>query len=222
MDKLSLLAIVLIIMVLSAFSIHRKSRTIVFFGDSITEAGVLPGGYIALMQDSLARAGKAYTLKGAGVGGDKIYDLYLRLETDVLAQKPQIVVVYVGVNDVWHKQLFGTGTDPHKFVRFYTAIIEKLQKKGIKIILCTPACIGEKPDGLNALDAELNAFSDLIRQLASDNNLILCDLRTIFMQYATEHNLSKQSEGILTTDGVHLNALGNQLVAEHLLVLIPE
>ena len=219
MDKLPLLAIILIIMMLSAFSLDRKPRTIVFFGDSITEAGIHPGGYIARMQDSLA--GAAYTLEGAGVGGDKIYDLYLRLEMDVLAKKPQIVVVYVGVNDVWHKQLFGTGTDPYKFIRFYGAIIEKLQKKGIKIILCTPACIGEKPDGMNPLDAELDQYSDFIRTLAVDNQLILCDLRAFFKDYAAAHNPDLQPEGILTTDGVHLNTLGNQLVAEHLLALLP-
>ena len=33
---------------------------------------------------------------------NKIYDLYLRHEEDVIAKKPNIVIIYVGINDVWH------------------------------------------------------------------------------------------------------------------------
>ncbi len=73
-----------------------------FFGDSITQAGVEPGGYISRLNEMLKQSGKAdnYELVGAGVSGNKIYDLYLRMEDDVLKLRPDVVVIWVGVNDV--------------------------------------------------------------------------------------------------------------------------
>ncbi len=195
-----------------------------FFGDSITEAGVRPGGYIAQMHDSLEARGKAkaYELLGAGIGGNKIYDLYLRLDDDVLARKPKEVVLYVGVNDVWHKQLFGTGTDPDKFQKFYAALIQKFQKKGIRVIACTPACIGERHGGQNQLDNELDRFSAIIRQVATEKKIPVCDLRHAFLEYSAKNNPENRESGILTTDGVHLNDIGNKLVAEMLLALLDQ
>ncbi len=147
-----------------SFQVAKKRTRVVFFGDSITEFGVLPGGYIAQLNDSIAALGKAkrYELIGSGIGGNKIYDLYLRLEEDVLERKPDVVVLYVGVNDVWHKQLYGTGTDADKFHKFYTALIQKFQRKGIRVIACTPACIGERHPGENQMDGELDRFSEII------------------------------------------------------------
>jgi len=202
-----------------SFFTHRKPSKIVIFGDSITQAAVFPGGFIAQMRDSLEAGGKQkqYELIGAGVGGDKVYDLYLRLETDVLARKPKTVVIYVGVNDVWHKQLQGTGTDMDKFRRFYAALLQKLLNKGIRVILCTPACIGERRAGGNPLDAEMDAYSGIIRQLALERELPLCDLRKAFLDYLSQNNPHDLDRSILTTDGVHLNEKGNKIVAEMLL-----
>jgi lysophospholipase L1-like esterase len=145
----------------------QKAPKVIFFGDSITEAGVKPGGYISIMQEKI-KQGTApnYELIGSGIGGNKIYDLYLRLQEDVLDKKPDVVVIYIGVNDVWHKQSSQTGTDPDKFVAFYSAIIKKLQSSGIKVIVCTPAVIGEKTDFTNQLDGDLNRYSEMIRKLA--------------------------------------------------------
>ncbi len=193
-----------------------------FFGDSITEDGVQPGGYIAQIRDSITVEGKAkrYELLGAGIGGNKVYDLYLRLEDDVLALKPNVVVLYVGVNDVWHKQLFGTGTDADKFQKFYVALIQKFQKKGIRVIACTPACIGERHPDENQLDSELDRFSQIIRTVAAEKDIPLCDLRQAFLDNSAKNNPENLESGILTTDGVHLNDKGNKLVAEMLLKVL--
>lgn len=204
---------------LFSFQTDKKRTRVVFFGDSITEAGVFPGGYIAQMRDTLEASGKGnqYELLGAGIGGNKVYDLYLRHEEDVLAKKPKVVVIYVGVNDVWHKQMFGTGTDPDKFQKFYLALIQRFQKKGIRVIVCTPACIGERHPGENQLDSELDLFSNIIRDIAKKGQLPLCDFRKAFMEYSELHNPENRESGILTSDGVHLNEKGNQLVGRMLL-----
>ncbi|MFN4147294.1 MAG: SGNH/GDSL hydrolase family protein [Runella sp.] len=193
-----------------------KPQRIIFLGDSITQAGIKPGGYIVKMTEMLQKQGLSakYTLLGAGISGNKVYDLYLRLEDDVLAQQPDVVVIYVGVNDVWHKTTHGTGTDPDKFVKFYEAIIRKLKSANIKPVLCTPAAIGEKTDFSNAQDGDLNHYSQLIRDLAKRHTLPLIDLRKAFLEYNLQNNPQNLEKGILTTDRVHLNDTGNQLVAD--------
>ena len=189
---------------------------VVFFGDSITEAAVKPGGYVVRLHEILEKNNlkDKYLLTGAGIGGNKVYDLYLRLDNDVLNKHPDIVIIYIGVNDVWHKQSYGTGTDADKFEIFYQAILQKLSDKKIKAILCTPAVIGEKTDFTNELDKELDLYSNIIRSIAAKNNLPLVDLRKAFLEYNLKNNISNKEAGILTADKVHLNDQGNQFVAE--------
>ncbi|MBS1620577.1 MAG: G-D-S-L family lipolytic protein [Bacteroidetes bacterium] len=200
----------------------QKKMKVIFFGDSITEFGVRPGGYITRIE-SLCKADNKrgmYDFIGAGVSGNKVYDLYLRLEEDVLKKKPDIVVVFIGVNDIWHKALTHTGTDPDKFEIFYQAIINKLKVAGSKIVLCTPASIGEKTDFSNPQDADLNRYSSIIRSLASKNKIQIVDLRKLFLAYNLINNPTNKKEGILTEDGVHLNANGNELVAKEMWKMI--
>lgn len=220
MKKLIILACAFI--GLSAFDMKQQKQKIIFFGDSITQAGVGPNGYITKFTQMLEQKGvkDKYEAAGAGIGGNKIYDLYLRMDDDVLAKDPNIVVIWVGVNDVWHKRSSGTGTDPDKFQRFYTAVIKKLQAKNIKVFLCTPACIGEKTDFSNEQDGDLNQYSTFIRQLASANNCGLIDLRKSFLAYNLANNKDNKESGILTTDRVHLNEKGNQLVADEMMKAI--
>jgi isoamyl acetate esterase len=190
-------------------------KKVVFFGDSITEAGVKPGGYILKVADLAARENKSaqYDFIGSGIGGNKVYDLYLRLEDDVLSKNPDVVVIYIGVNDVWHKQSHGTGTDYDKFEKFYNALIKKIQAKGAKVILATPAVVGERTDFSNELDGDLNRYSSLIRSIAQSHKLPLVDLRKAFLDYNKTNNTENKESGILTSDRVHLNDKGNELVA---------
>ena len=207
-----------LLIILASFTTFQKPERIIFFGDSITQAGVNPKGYITVLKDMVKAKGleNKYDLIGAGIGGNKVYDLYLRLEDDVLAKAPSTVVIWVGVNDVWHKRSSGTGTDADKFERFYNAIIKKLKAKNIKVLLCTPAAIGEKTDYSNELDGDLNKYAGIIRQIASNNNCELIDLRKAFLDYNLVNNKDNQEKGILTTDRVHLNDAGNKLVAEEM------
>ena len=203
---------------LLSFMPAQKKQRIIFFGDSITQQGADPGGYIMRIDSMCTREGLKikFEFTGAGISGNKVYDLYLRMEEDVLKKKPAVVIIYIGVNDVWHKSLLGTGTDEDKFEKFYQAIINKLKEKKIKIIICTPAVIGEKKDSSNPQDAEMNQYSKIIRALAQKNNLPIVDLRKTFIGYYLSNNPENRSKGILTIDGVHLNAKGNQLVADEM------
>ncbi|MEY4275276.1 MAG: hypothetical protein RL638_2224 [Bacteroidota bacterium] len=215
--KTKILSIILLVsMSLSSYKILENPTRIVFFGDSITQAGVNKTGYITKMAEMLGTLGLAskYELIGAGIGGNKIYDLYLRHEDDVIAKKPNIVIIYVGINDVWHKTTSRTGTDADKFERFYNALIKRLQKSNIQVVICTPTVIGEKFDNTNENDGDLNAYANIIRKIATDNQCKLIDLRKAFMAYEQKNNIENKASGILTTDRVHLTEAGNQFLAE--------
>jgi lysophospholipase L1-like esterase len=196
--------------------VQDGKKKIVFFGDSITELGVNKGGYIDLLNNRIANNGQSnqYELLGAGIGGNKIYDLFLRLEKDVLNKNPNVVVIWVGVNDVWHKSMMGTGTDYDKFGLFYDAVVKNIQAKGAKVILVTPAVIGERNDQSNPQDGELNLYSNWIRKYAAQNKIALVDCRKLFLDYSIKNNPKQLDMGLLTYDRVHLNDAGNQLVAD--------
>jgi lysophospholipase L1-like esterase len=217
MSKLLLLTTFIGCMFLFSFKGEKKKK-ILFFGDSITQMGVDKGGYIDIIKQELIKKGVAenYEIIGAGIGGNKIYDLFLRMEKDVLAQHPDVVVIWVGVNDVWHKSSHGTGTDYDKFGLFYDAVVKKLQAQGIKVILVTPAAIGERTDFSNSQDGDLNMYSNWIRKYSDDNALGLVDLRKTFHEYSVANNPKNEEKGILTTDRVHLNVKGNAFVAEQM------
>jgi len=203
-------------------SLRSKTQKVVFFGDSITQNGAKPGGYIVLMKTALEQKGigSNYDLIGAGIGGNKVYDLYLRMDDDVLSQNPDVVFIWVGVNDVWHKATSGTGTDADKFDKFYAAIINKLLDRHIRTILVTPAVIGERTDFTNQQDGDLNAYSQIIRNLAQKYHCGLVDLREIFHNYELKNNPGNKESGILTLDRVHLSDAGNQLVADKMLEVL--
>lgn len=206
----------LVIILFSAMTVKQKK--IIFFGDSITQAGIQPGGYVDLIKKELDPS--KYEVIGAGIGGNKVYDLYLRMEEDVLIKKPDLVVIYIGVNDVWHKLSSKTGTDYDKFIKFYQALIDKIERNGARIVVCTPAVIGEKKNGANEMDKELDKYSGAIRELATKNKLPLVDLRELFTKYGLANNPDDLAKGILTSDGVHLNEKGNRAVADALLPLV--
>lgn len=211
------LAVLFLVMLINVAT-RYKSKKVIFFGDSITQAGVQGNGYINMLKTSLDA--NQFELIGAGVGGNKVYDLYLRLEDDVLNKKPDLVFIYVGINDVWHKLGAKTGTDYDKYLKFYQALINKIQASGAKVVLCTPTVIGEKKDGTNEVDADLNKYAAGVIELAQKNKLPLCDLRQAFVSYLEKNNTEDRDKGVLTTDKVHLNDKGNKLVADTMLPFI--
>ena len=209
-----LLGLCLLAFALMSFQPPKKKK-IIFFGDSITEMAVKYEGYLVKLDSMIQAQGlkDQYELIGSGISGNKVYDLYLRLETDVLEKKPDVVVIYIGVNDIWHKKLNGTGTDFWKFTKFYEALIAKLQAANIQVVLCTPAVIGERTDFSNEMDGDLNYYSNWIRYYAAQKNLPLADIRKAFLEYNLMNNKQNLEQGILTSDKVHLNPEGARVVA---------
>ncbi|HEY7309046.1 MAG TPA: SGNH/GDSL hydrolase family protein [Gemmataceae bacterium] len=203
----------------------KKGDRIVFLGDSITEAGVRAKGYITLVKKALGEKRKdlGVEILGAGVSGNKVPDLQRRLDRDVLAKKPTLVVIYIGINDVWHGEKDpARGTPKDKFEACLKDIIGKIKGTGARVLLCTPSVIGEKPDGSNKLDSRLDEYAAVSREVAREEKVPLCDLRKEFVDYLKKHNTEKKERGVLTTDGVHLNEAGDRFVAGLMLKALGE
>ena len=201
----------------------KKGDRIVFLGDSITQGGGGPKGYITLVKKALAEKHKELGIEvvNAGIGGNKVPDLQRRLQKDVLDKKPTLVVIYIGINDIWHGQSDPSkGTTKEKFADGLKEIVGKIKGAGARVVLCTPSVIGEKTGGTNALDGRLDEYSDISRKLAKELKLPLCDLRSAFADYLKTNNSENKAQGILTGDSVHLNDEGNKLVAETILKTI--
>ena len=199
----------------------KKGDRIVFLGDSITQAGVGSKGYVTLVKNQLAEKHKDLEIEviGAGISGNKVLDLQRRLDKDVLARKPTLVVVYIGINDVWHGEKDpARGTPKDKFEGGLKEIVKKIQDAGARVVLCTPTVIGEKKE--NKLDPLLDEYADLSRGVAKETGSPLCDLRKAFRDHLAKTNADDKEKGVLTSDRVHLNEAGNKLVADTVLGVI--
>src|SRR4051812_13372614 len=77
----------------------KKGDRIVFLGDSITQAGAGANGYVTLIKNTLAEKQKDLGVEviGAGISGNKVPDLQKRVDPDVLAKKPSVVFIYIGI-----------------------------------------------------------------------------------------------------------------------------
>ena len=223
-----------------------NSTKVVFLGDSVTQAALRIKGDAIIVNDSIIgyheyngfitlideKINDDVKLIGKGVSGDKVSDLLTRYEEDVLELNPDIVFIYIGINDVWHKYDYGTGTDIDLYESGLRQIIGDIKSQGAKIVLCTPTLIGENSgeftlvnqfkdvETMERMNGDLDNFSDVIRELSNEFNTDLLDLRDIFMTYVSENNPNNEPSGLLTYDGVHLNELGEKMIADEMIRFI--
>ena len=199
----------------------QKGDRIVFLGDSITAGGVREDGYVTLIGQGVARhhADLGIEIIGAGISGNKVPDLQKRLQSDVLDKKPTMVVIYIGINDVWHWNR-DAGTTKENFEAGLRDVIQRCQQAGARVVMCTPSVIGERTDGSNKFDTMLDEYAAISRKVAGDMSCQLVDLRKRFLEHLKQHNADNAERGVLTTDGVHLNAAGNRFVADSIVAVL--
>ena len=206
------------------------NSTVLFTGDSVTDCGRnrenaddLGFGYAVLAASwySALFPEKRVHFLNRGISGNRVPDLLARVDRDVIAQKPTLTIIYIGINDVWHWQLLNKGTPKPDYEAGLKELIAKIRSAGSQVILCTPSVIGEKRTGTNTMDTMLAEYAGISRSVARAMQVQLLDLNAAFADYLQAHNPEDAGNGILTADGVHLNAAGNAFVAEQIAGLNP-
>ena len=188
-----------------------QGQTLVCLGDSITQADP---GYVSLMAALIAAKypERSINVVNAGIGGHKAPDMLERLGRDVLAHRPDWVTVSVGINDVWHGMDGGTGGVPlDVYEREVTAIVQTIQAQATaQIVLVPPTVIGEDVEApANRL---LGQYVATMERVADRYETLLAPAHADFLR--TLRAGQAASPGFrITTDGVHLNPLGNARLA---------
>jgi lysophospholipase L1-like esterase len=186
----------------------KSGESIAFLGDSITAGGARgPAGYCQLVIRGLGLAGVKAKMIPAGVGGHKSNQMLERLDRDVLAKKPDWMTLSCGVNDVWHGKN-GVPLDDYK--KYITTIVDRAQAAGIKVVILTSTMIYEDPN--NDKNEQLSKYNAFLKQLAKNKKCWFADLYAD-MQAGLITGKGKPFGNQLTTDGVHMNALGNITMA---------
>jgi lysophospholipase L1-like esterase len=61
----------------------------------------------------------------------------------------------------------------------------------------------------------MEAYNEIIKTVADENDCHLLDFRTPMLNDIKTNNPENKKFGILTTDGAHLNAKGNRILADN-------
>ena len=208
-------AILLSATALSAQITVKSGDKIAFLGDSITQQGNGPAGYVNLVMDALNANGIKAVKIPAGISGHKSNNMLERLDRDVLKKKPQHMTLSCGVNDVWHGK---RGVPLDQYQKNITQIVEKAQAAGIKVYILTSTMITE--NAKNTANIKLAAYNDFLRKLAKEKNCVLVDLSKDMQDQiaAIKKKYPKFKSGnALTYDGVHMNPMGNMMMANGVL-----
>jgi len=198
----------------------KKGDKIIFFGDSLTALAGIDGpkdkgvtrGYVRIFRDAIREKypGKDIEVDWVATGGHTVPDLLKRVDKDVIAKRPTIVVIQIGCNDARRipKDTFKAGLEE---------LIDKLHAEKIRVVQCSLTSVGEKHDGTNKDDPKLDEFAAVEREVAKAKGVPLNDLRRAFVEHWKKYNPDNKPSGILTYDGNHFNDAGHRFVAERML-----
>jgi len=198
-------------------------KTIVFQGDSITDAGrnrekdtAMGHGYVTMTAGKISvdHPGE-YQFFNRGIAGNRSVDLYARIKKDVINLQPDILTVLIGVNDVSHEFARQNGVDTPKFEKilemFFTEIREALPD--IKIFLLEPFVLPG-----TATEANLEGFCKEVSLRAAACKRLAEKMEITFvpLQEKLEQMALKATNEAVLTDGVHPACGGHELISREL------
>lgn len=192
-------------------------RTFLFIGDSITDCGRredpdgLGFGYVRLLAEHFAAHEPTAAVLNRGIGGNKVADLRARFDADALDLTPDVVTIYVGVNDVWHGFTRGEVVTDEDFEADYRYLLDQLSatRPGVPLLLVIPfvADVDEEKAGYHG---ELDRKVAIIRRLAKEFGGAVVDLEAVLEEaWAVGHTPASIAE-----DGVHPTIAGHRLLAD--------
>lgn len=195
----------------------KKQSTILFLGDCITGANRNQNdprdtgeGFVSRISDAL----KSYriTVVNKGVDESKSIDLLNRYESDVLDVKPDVVVIYIGMNDVWHHYTKNIYTPNDAFENNIKTLCEKIKNDlNIPIIMIEPFII-DITEEHHKMREELWQKVDILRKLARRYATEYIALDGSFASACIKHDIN-----YYTIDGVHPTNEGHKFIARRIL-----
>ncbi|THG32656.1 hypothetical protein E6C70_13030 [Glaciibacter flavus] len=187
---------------------------VLFGGDSITDAGRREDpdgwgdGYVRLIAEDPAAA--SVEVINAGVGGDRVADLRRRWADDVLAARPDVVTVLVGVNDMWRRYDSDDPTTATAFREGYAAVLDATVAAGVsRLVLMEPFFVPLTDDQRAWRDDDLEEKIAVTRSLAEEYSARLVPLDDLFTAAAAREGVEQ-----IVPDGVHPSARGHRMIAD--------
>ena len=198
---------------------------ILFYGDSVTDAGRMPDadeirnttlgtGYVMLTASRLwLRDPTAYEILNRGVSGNRSTDLYARVDKAVWANRPDLLSILAGVNDVLHgirKPV--NGVPLARFDRVYRMMLEETMEAlpDTKIVLCEPFCLhGSMTNSVFAQISHVREYAKAVEKMAQDYGLYWLPLQDRLDEAAAKYG----AETILR-DGIHPLIPGAAILAD--------
>ena len=200
------------------------STRILFVGDSITDAGRvyenptdMGRGYPLLIKAFLGLDCPDIEFINRGVNGNRIVDLYARIKKDIINLKPDVISVFIGINDVWHDIDWDNGVETSKFIKIYEMFLDEILTAlpKIKIILISPFVLEGKQTMNRESDEErFSKFRfgtdekiNAVKSIAEKYKLPLIDLQAEF-----DKRCEIVSPVHFSLDGVHPTPEGHELI----------
>ena len=194
-------------------------KTILFQGDSITDAGrsrendTNPGiGHALLIKGELEYAyPQQYYVINRGVCGNRVVDLYARIKNDLINLRPDVVSILIGVNDVWHEFSSQNGVDAEKYFKIYCMLIEEIQEElpDTQIMIMEPFVLkaGSTEKRWDEFHGEVVKRAEKAKKVAEKYNLIFVPLQDAFDAAA-----ERAANSHWLADGVHPTTAGYELI----------
>ena len=203
----------------------QKNMTILFQGDSITDAGrqnrqkpkrndqkSMGNGYASMATGSLLASDTSLNLSifNRGISGNKVHQLDARWQRDCLDHKPDVLSILLGVNDIWHGLNGRYDGTVQKYEDDYMSLIDRTRKAlpNVQIIICEPFVL--KCGAVNEKwFPEFDHYREAARKVASKNSSVFVPFQEMFdraIRYAPPQHWA--------ADGVHPSAHGAALMAD--------
>jgi lysophospholipase L1-like esterase len=210
--------------------ISPESR-VVIIGDSITDCGrardaaddspeALGNGYVAIANALVAVEGAArkIVMINRGISGDTIRDLEARWDRDVIALRPDWLVVMIGVNDVWREfderaSMRALAVSPSEYERIYDALLTRARLQLRGLVLLSPFHV--QPDRNNPMRSKVEVFGAIVKRLAARHGAFFVDTQAAFDWMLFHVGVTQ-----LAPDHVHPTLLGHTVIANALLTAL--
>lgn len=185
----------------------KEPTRIVCFGDSITGVYYHTGGrraYADMLAIALQRIYPQARIEmfNAGISGNATGQGLARIEKDVLARKPHLVVVMFGMNDC-------TGANLPAFRDNLKTIVTRCREAGAAVVLCTPNSVyAEDP---RRPTQRLADYAQAVRDVAAETSSGLADC---YRAYEDVRAANPVEWKLLMSETIHPGMNGHRLFAE--------